>query len=182
MKFEAFLLTVQMVFHFYSLGWSVRGSYAYSPLVQFFEVKERFTWLLVPLGIEIVACCELVIEMIPMSLHWRALSLNFSLNAGCNMQIPHLRPAEYKRSRLARNRRTVNRAYGGALSGGAVRDRVYLTGFRDNPCLFGRRAEDCEESLEDSKNQREAGIKELTCVTKILVHFYSNFFTFLGHE
>ncbi|KAF3788004.1 hypothetical protein EJ110_NYTH18825 [Nymphaea thermarum] len=29
--------------------------------------------------------------------------------------IPHLRPTEYKRSRLARNRRTVNRAYGGVL-------------------------------------------------------------------
>ena len=39
------------------------------------------------------------------------------------MQIPHLRPAEYKRSRLSRNRRTVNRAYGGVLSGGAVRER-----------------------------------------------------------
>ncbi|CAN6487364.1 unnamed protein product [Victoria cruziana] len=37
--------------------------------------------------------------------------------------IPHLRPAEYKRSRLARNRRTVNRAYGGVLSGSAVRER-----------------------------------------------------------
>ncbi|XP_057981206.1 large ribosomal subunit protein eL34-like isoform X1 [Malania oleifera] len=41
--------------------------------------------------------------------------------------IPHLRPAEYKRSRLSRNRRTVNRAYGGVLSGGAVRER-YVTG------------------------------------------------------
>ncbi|CAA6664514.1 unnamed protein product [Spirodela intermedia] len=38
--------------------------------------------------------------------------------------IPHLRPAEYTRSRLSRNRRTVNRAYGGVLSGGAVRERV----------------------------------------------------------
>uniref|UniRef100_A0A9I9DEF0 60S ribosomal protein L34 n=1 Tax=Cucumis melo TaxID=3656 RepID=A0A9I9DEF0_CUCME len=38
--------------------------------------------------------------------------------------IPHLRPAEYKRSRLARNRRTVNRAYGGVLSGSAVRERL----------------------------------------------------------
>uniref|UniRef100_A0A9I9DEG6 60S ribosomal protein L34 n=1 Tax=Cucumis melo TaxID=3656 RepID=A0A9I9DEG6_CUCME len=38
--------------------------------------------------------------------------------------IPHLRPAEYKRSRLARNRRTVNRAYGGVLSGSAVRERI----------------------------------------------------------
>ncbi|KAJ0727040.1 putative ribosomal protein L34Ae [Helianthus annuus] len=40
------------------------------------------------------------------------------------MQIPHLRPAEYKRSRLSRNRRTVNRAYGGVLSAGAVRERI----------------------------------------------------------
>lgn len=40
------------------------------------------------------------------------------------LQIPHLRPAEYKRSRLPRNRRTVNRAYGGVLSGGAVRERI----------------------------------------------------------
>ncbi|KAL0450555.1 UNVERIFIED_CONTAM: 60S ribosomal protein L34 [Sesamum latifolium] len=39
-------------------------------------------------------------------------------------QIPHLRPAEYKRSRLPRNRRTVNRAYGGVLSGSAVRERI----------------------------------------------------------
>jgi len=39
------------------------------------------------------------------------------------VQIPHLRPTEYKRSRLPRNRRTVNRAYGGVLSGGAVRER-----------------------------------------------------------
>ncbi|XP_074578419.1 large ribosomal subunit protein eL34-like [Curcuma longa] len=38
--------------------------------------------------------------------------------------IPHLRPTQYKRSRLSRNRRTVNRAYGGVLSGGAVRERI----------------------------------------------------------
>ena len=38
--------------------------------------------------------------------------------------IPHLRPAEYKRSRLARNQRTVNRPYGGVLSGTAVRERI----------------------------------------------------------
>ncbi|KAL5658192.1 hypothetical protein ACJX0J_031355, partial [Zea mays] len=38
--------------------------------------------------------------------------------------IPHLRPAEYKRSRLSRNRRTVNRPYGGVLSGTAVRERI----------------------------------------------------------
>lgn len=47
----------------------------------------------------------------------------------CNLQIPHLRPAEYKRSRLSRNRRTVNRAYGGVLSGGAVRERFVLLEF-----------------------------------------------------
>ncbi|KAM7508016.1 hypothetical protein LguiA_018469 [Lonicera macranthoides] len=40
------------------------------------------------------------------------------------VEIPHLRPAEYKRSRLSRNRRTVNRAYGGVLSGSAVRERI----------------------------------------------------------
>ncbi|GAA0165906.1 hypothetical protein LIER_21186 [Lithospermum erythrorhizon] len=38
--------------------------------------------------------------------------------------IPHLRPAEYTRSRLPRSQRTVNRPYGGVLSGGAVRERV----------------------------------------------------------
>ncbi|KAL0651926.1 hypothetical protein Bca4012_094617 [Brassica carinata] len=38
--------------------------------------------------------------------------------------IPHLRPTEYKRSRLSRNRRTVNRAYGGVLSALAVRERI----------------------------------------------------------
>ncbi|CAN4086335.1 unnamed protein product [Withania somnifera] len=38
--------------------------------------------------------------------------------------IPHLTPAEYKRSRLPRNRRTVNHTYGGVLSGGAVRERI----------------------------------------------------------
>lgn len=41
------------------------------------------------------------------------------------VQIPHLRPTEYKRSRLPRNRRTVNRAYGGVLSGSAVRERYF---------------------------------------------------------
>ncbi|KAH0899730.1 hypothetical protein HID58_049298 [Brassica napus] len=33
------------------------------------------------------------------------------------LRIPHLRLIEYKRSRFSRNRRTVNRAYGSALSG-----------------------------------------------------------------
>ncbi|KAL9676798.1 hypothetical protein QQ045_005018 [Rhodiola kirilowii] len=38
--------------------------------------------------------------------------------------IPHLRLTEYKRSRLSKNRRTVNRPYGGLLSGGVVRERI----------------------------------------------------------
>ncbi|KAM3398401.1 60S ribosomal protein L34-like [Capsicum galapagoense] len=37
--------------------------------------------------------------------------------------IPHLRPAEYKRSRLPRNR-TVNRAYGGVFLGSDIRERI----------------------------------------------------------
>ncbi|KAG8388683.1 hypothetical protein BUALT_Bualt02G0150900 [Buddleja alternifolia] len=46
------------------------------------------------------------------------------LHCSSELMIPHLRPAEYKRSRLSRNRRTVNRPYGGVLSGGAVRERI----------------------------------------------------------
>ncbi|KAH7284748.1 hypothetical protein KP509_34G068800 [Ceratopteris richardii] len=38
--------------------------------------------------------------------------------------IPHLRPAEYKNSRLSKRQKTVNRAYGGTLSGEAVRERI----------------------------------------------------------
>ncbi|GFY84908.1 ribosomal protein L34 [Actinidia rufa] len=52
-----------------------------------------------------------------------SLSL-WQLEAALRDPIPHLRPTEYKRSRLSRNRRTVNRAYGGVLSGGAVRERI----------------------------------------------------------
>ncbi|KAF7802974.1 60S ribosomal protein L34 [Senna tora] len=59
------------------------------------------------------------------------LACNLSFSGGImfrsirpGVAIPHLRPAEYKRSRLPRNRRTVNRAYGGVLSGGAVRERI----------------------------------------------------------
>nr|GEY69012.1 60S ribosomal protein L34 [Tanacetum cinerariifolium] len=37
--------------------------------------------------------------------------------------IPHLRPTEYKRSRLSRNQRSVNRAFGGVLYAGVVRER-----------------------------------------------------------
>ncbi|KAL9270861.1 Retrovirus-related Pol polyprotein from transposon TNT 1-94-like protein [Drosera capensis] len=43
---------------------------------------------------------------------------------GPQSQIPHLRAVEYRRSRLAKNQRTVNRSYGGVLSGGAVRERI----------------------------------------------------------
>ena len=39
-------------------------------------------------------------------------------------QVPHLRPAMYSKKRMATNKKTVNRAYGGVLSGGAVRDRI----------------------------------------------------------
>ncbi|KAE8661330.1 60S ribosomal protein L34 [Hibiscus syriacus] len=38
--------------------------------------------------------------------------------------IPHLRPAEYMRSRLPRSRQTVNCGYGGVLSGSAIRERI----------------------------------------------------------
>ncbi|PHT81523.1 60S ribosomal protein L34 [Capsicum annuum] len=41
-------------------------------------------------------------------------------------EIPHLRPAEYKRSRLPRNRK-VNRAYGGMLSGSDIRERFEVS-------------------------------------------------------
>lgn len=54
------------------------------------------------------------------------------------LQIPHRRPAEYKRSRLSRNQRTVNRTYGGVLSGGAVRERSPL----DTICLLN--AQQCQ--------------------------------------
>uniref|UniRef100_A0A8R7PH50 60S ribosomal protein L34 n=1 Tax=Triticum urartu TaxID=4572 RepID=A0A8R7PH50_TRIUA len=89
--------------------------------------------------------------------------------------IPHLRPTEYKRSRLSRNRRTVNRPYGGVLSGQAVRERLvhlvvtaglafsivcYLTCLlQDHPCFPCRRAKDCEEGFEDPEDQGEAAIK-----------------------
>ena len=38
--------------------------------------------------------------------------------------VPHLRPAEYRNTRLSKRQKTVNRAYGGALSGQAVRERI----------------------------------------------------------
>jgi hypothetical protein len=47
------------------------------------------------------------------------------------LQIPHLRPTEYKRSWFPRNRRrTVNRAYGEVLSGGALLGKgLYIGSF-----------------------------------------------------
>jgi large subunit ribosomal protein L34e len=38
--------------------------------------------------------------------------------------VPHLRPTQYSNKRMAKNKKTVQRAYGGVLSGGAVRDRI----------------------------------------------------------
>ena len=38
--------------------------------------------------------------------------------------MPRLRPAQYSKSRLSKSKKTVHRAYGGVLSGGAVRDRI----------------------------------------------------------
>ncbi|KAJ6761038.1 60S RIBOSOMAL PROTEIN L34-1-RELATED [Salix purpurea] len=67
--------------------------------------------------------------------------------------IPHLRPAEYKRSRLSRNRRTVNRAYGGVLSGSAVRENYQS--------LLGGGAKDCEEGFEDPEVKGKTSLKEL---------------------
>ena len=39
-------------------------------------------------------------------------------------QVPRLRPAKYSSKRMSHNKKTVHRAYGGVLSGGAVRDRI----------------------------------------------------------
>ena len=38
--------------------------------------------------------------------------------------MPHLRPTQYSNKRMAHSKKTVHRAYGGVLSGGAVRDRI----------------------------------------------------------
>ena len=35
-----------------------------------------------------------------------------------------MRPTEYSSKRMSHNKKTVHRAYGGVLSGGAVRDRI----------------------------------------------------------
>ena len=40
------------------------------------------------------------------------------------VQVPRLRPAQDSSKRMSHNKKTVNRAYGGVLSGGAVRDRI----------------------------------------------------------
>ncbi|VAH33090.1 unnamed protein product [Triticum turgidum subsp. durum] len=57
-------------------------------------------------------------------LHTTVVLLQPSVLCRVSGDIPHLRPTEYKRSRLSRNRRTVNRPYGGVLSGQAVRERI----------------------------------------------------------
>ncbi len=38
--------------------------------------------------------------------------------------MPRLRPAQYSNKRMSHSKKTVHRAYGGVLSGGAVRDRI----------------------------------------------------------
>ena len=38
--------------------------------------------------------------------------------------MPRLRPAKYSCKRMSHTKKTVHRAYGGVLSGGAVRDRI----------------------------------------------------------
>ena len=44
---------------------------------------------------------------------WILKILSHGMSQIIVLQIPHLRPAEYKRSRLPRNCRTINRLYGG---------------------------------------------------------------------
>lgn len=39
-------------------------------------------------------------------------------------QVPRLRPIQYRKTRMSKSKKTVHRAYGGVLSGGAVRDRI----------------------------------------------------------
>ncbi|RWW06639.1 hypothetical protein GW17_00030015 [Ensete ventricosum] len=55
-----------------------------------------------------------------------SLCINTRTRGRVGRNIPHLRPAQYSRSRLSRNRRSVNRAYGGVLSGSAVRERLAI--------------------------------------------------------
>eukprot|EP00850_Spirogloea_muscicola_P011696 SM000073S21472 [mRNA] locus=s73:542968:543993:+ [translate_table: standard] len=38
--------------------------------------------------------------------------------------IPHLRPTKYSRKLMSRRQKTVNRAYGGHMSAGVVRERI----------------------------------------------------------
>merc|ERR1711975_51327 len=38
--------------------------------------------------------------------------------------IPHLRPAEYRNSRLSKSKKTVHRAYGGSLCSQCVKERI----------------------------------------------------------
>ncbi|KAF4375919.1 hypothetical protein F8388_005009, partial [Cannabis sativa] len=83
----------------------------------------------------------------------------------CCLLIPHLRPTEYKRSRLSRNRKTVNRPYGGVLSGRAVRERIFKHIFLPNnyQSTFGGRTEDCKEGFEDPESKRKVDFKEISC-------------------
>lgn len=76
-------------------------------------------WLMLLVAIVVLFICMCWYSNLPCIL----------LNSLLCLQIPHLRPTEYKRSRLPRNRRTVNRTYGGVLSGTAVRERLVLACF-----------------------------------------------------
>ena len=67
--------------------------------------------------------------------------------------ISHLRPAKYKRTRLARNWRIVNRAYDGVLSSSAVRERIIRAFLVEGQKIVKR--------IEDSEGEGKAGIKEL---------------------
>ncbi|GFY82994.1 ribosomal protein L34e superfamily protein [Actinidia rufa] len=78
------------------------------------------------------------------------------------VMIPHLRPAEYKRSRLSRNRRTVNRAYGGVLSGSAVRERIIRAFLVEEQKIVKKGSEDPEgkgESLKELKSLKRVSKK-----------------------
>ncbi|KAH0456894.1 hypothetical protein IEQ34_014801 [Dendrobium chrysotoxum] len=89
------------------------------------------------------------------------------------METPHLRPPEYRRSRLARNHSTIHRAYGGVLSvdpyrkGWFCQNRVLFYIIRlidmlihDYSSIFSR-VEDCEEIYENPKKLKKSGCKEL---------------------
>lgn len=62
-----------------------------------------------------------------------------------DLQVPHLRPTQYSNKRMAHNKKTVHRAYGGVLSGGAVRDRI-VRAFLVEEQKIVKKARTCESS------------------------------------